>query len=180
MAKKQASLDHQKVIDARIKEIRVERKGHSKVSMMGHSLDEELARLNRECEGGVEQRKIWDGKVAEIKRVISAETKALKGARTRDSRPPTTPRKDKVAPSQLQHDFLNSPHRTPTRNTRTTVTSPSTPCQKERLEPHQIPFNPTPSKLADIKAFDREHPDGLGLSESEIDSLLDSSCWQFD
>ena len=56
-----------------------------------------------------------------------------------------------------------------------TAASPSTPHRRERLKSHQIPFNPTPSKLAAIEAFDREHPDGLGLSEAEIDSLLDSS-----
>jgi hypothetical protein len=85
VAKKKASLDRQKVIDTRVKEIRAERKDHSRVSMMGQSLDEEHMRLNKERENGVEQRKIWDGRVAEIKQVISAETKALNGAHTRDS-----------------------------------------------------------------------------------------------
>jgi hypothetical protein len=55
-----------------------------------------------------------------------------------------------------------------------TVTSPRTPCQKKRLEPHLIPFSPTPSKLAAIEAFDKENPEGLGLSEVEIDNLLDT------
>jgi len=240
VAMKKASLDRQKTIDGRVKQIQAERKDHSKLSMAGQTLDAEKTALNEERKEGVDQRKVWDGKVVEIKQAISAETKALKGARTRDSRPPTTPRKDRVASSQHHHEFPNSPQ-TPTRhaptfsksprpfatpltskapfntvdpssgpsrldfprrdafggddlgadyehndnnydhnvNVEATAASSSTPRRNEgRLEPHLIPFNPTPSKLAVIEAFDRENHDGFRLSDAELDKLLDLNFWQ--
>ena len=52
--------------------------------------------------------------------------------------------------------------------------SSSTPRRNEgRLEPHLIPLNPTPSKLAVIEASDWKNQDGLHLSDGELDNLRD-------
>jgi len=188
---KKTSLDRQKTIDGWVKQTQAERKDHSKLSMTEQTLDAEKTALNEGQKEGVDQRKVWDGKVAEIKQAISAETKALKGARTRDSTAnhpterqggivPAPPRVSELSTdanascSDLQqvtssfcnprfanidyeHNDNNYDHDV---SVEATAASSSTPRRNEgRLEPHLIPLNPTPSKLAVIEAFDQENHD---------------------
>jgi len=62
VAMKKTSLDRQKTIDRWVKQTQAERKDHSKLSMMGQTLDAEKTTLNKGRKEGVDQRKVWGWK----------------------------------------------------------------------------------------------------------------------
>ncbi|KAF5381040.1 hypothetical protein D9615_003872 [Tricholomella constricta] len=152
------SLDHKKEIEERLGEITVELRNHTKVSAAGVALRQERTNLQEEKKEGVSQRKVWSARVDELEKEIKyIKTTDLKGVRARDSRPPSTPRRDDGMLPSLP-------------------STPRTPSRSQLLAESQLP-NSTPVRHTPLR---HEHHDELAqhgaLSDLDIDGDDDDSA----
>ena len=190
MNKKKISLNWQEVINKHLKDIRNALLDYTSVSTMAQDLKEERSRLLKEKEEGLQQRKLWEGRAAQIRGEMSAASETLNGARPRDSRPPTTPQRGTCS---MDHHISTPPTPTPRprsspRSSRLNSIPPpdfgtldgENSCMDEiishsegELDPRLVPFDPSPRKLAIINAFELLHPGiNYNLTEEELDSML--------
>jgi hypothetical protein len=158
MAMKKASLDRQKTIDGQVKQVQVERKDHSKPPRP-------FANPSR----------FANGSVSMPASKAPFDTDPSPGP-SRSDFPCCDAFSGDDLGADYKHDVNDYNHDV---DVGATAASSSTPRGNEgKLEPHLIPFNPTPRKLAVVEAFDRENHNGLHLSDTELDNLLDLDFWQ--